>query len=71
MYERVKDSADSMMIATEIEVGECTSLTVIHAYRSTNFNPFRLAAAATLCSPPSPASGDGFHKASALSARDI
>ena len=29
MYERVKDSADSMMIATEIEVGECMGLTVI------------------------------------------
>ena len=25
----------------------------------TNFNPFRLAAAAASCSPPSPASGDG------------
>ena len=35
--------------------------------RSTDFNPFRLAAAYALCSPPSPASGDGFHKVSALS----
>ena len=34
--------------------------------RKTNFNPFRLAAAYALCSPPSPASGDGFHKVSAL-----
>ncbi len=38
-------------------------------FRKTNFNPFRLAAAIASCSPPSPASGDGFHKASALSAR--
>ena len=30
MHERVKDSADSMMIATEIEVGECTGFTVIY-----------------------------------------
>ena len=29
MYERVKDSADSMMMAIVVEVGECTSLTVI------------------------------------------
>ena len=28
--------------------------------RSTNFNPFLLAAAYASCSPPSPASGDGF-----------
>ena len=27
--------------------------------RSTDFNPFRLAAAYASCSPPSPASGDG------------
>ena len=38
--------------------------------RKTNFNPFRLAAAYASCSPPSPASGDGFHKASAPRARD-
>ena len=38
--------------------------------RSTNFNPFRLAAAYALCSPPSPASGDGFHKVPAPRARD-
>ena len=38
-------------------------------FRKTNFNPFRLAAAYALCSPPSPASGDGFHKASAPYAR--
>ena len=38
-------------------------------FHKTNFNPFRLAAAIASCSPPSPASGDGFHKASALSAR--
>ena len=29
MYERVKDSADSMMMAIVVEVEECTSLTVI------------------------------------------
>ena len=29
MYERVKDSADSMMMAIVVEVGECTSFTVI------------------------------------------
>ena len=29
--------------------------------RSTDFNPFRLAAAYALCSPPSPASGDGYY----------
>ena len=29
MHERVKDSADSMMMAIVVEVGECTSLTVI------------------------------------------
>ena len=38
--------------------------------RSTDFNPFRLAAAYASCSPPSPASGDGFHKVSAPRARD-
>ena len=29
MYERVKDSADSMMMSIVVEVEECTSLTVI------------------------------------------
>ena len=29
MYERVKDSADNMMMTIVVEVGECTSLTVI------------------------------------------
>ena len=29
MYERVKDSADSMMMAIVVEIEECTSLTVI------------------------------------------
>ncbi len=29
MYERVKDSTDSMMMAIVFEVGECTSLTII------------------------------------------
>ena len=29
MYERVKDSADSMMMAIVFEVGECTGFTVI------------------------------------------
>ena len=29
MYERVKDRADNMMMAIVVEVGECTSFTVI------------------------------------------
>ena len=29
MYESVKDSADNMMMAIVVEVGECTSFTVI------------------------------------------
>ena len=29
MYERVKDSADNMMMATVVKVGECTGFTVI------------------------------------------
>ena len=29
MYERVKDSADSMMMSIVVEVGECMGLTVI------------------------------------------
>ena len=41
----------------------------IMPFHKTNFNPFRLAAAVASCSPPSPASGDGFHKMSAPYAR--
>ena len=48
MYERVKDSADSMMMSIVVEVEECTSLTVISCLSAIqNFNPFRLAAALT------------------------
>ena len=62
MYECVKDSADKMMMATGVEVGECTGLTVISCLSAIqNFNPFWLAAAYALCSPPSPASGDGYY----------
>ena len=69
MYERVKDSADKMMMATGVEVGECTGLTVISCLSAIqNFNPFRLAAAYALCSPPSPASGDGSYDDRAFSA---
>ena len=32
MYERVKDSADSMMMSIVVEVGECTDLTVISCF---------------------------------------
>ena len=32
MYERVKDSADNMMMTIVVEVGECTGLTVISCF---------------------------------------